>query len=76
VDISFDARSSTLDLVSYWSKSSENDGWTETIHKSASGKTEVGILALQRPLEPEEVRVGGFLAVIGEDDALSMPTEL
>jgi hypothetical protein len=71
-DMNYDGRSSSIDLVAYWAQSPEEAGWTETIERGANSKMEVGILASQKPLDPEELRIGGFLAVVGEDKAMSM----
>ncbi|KKZ65200.1 hypothetical protein EMCG_08960 [[Emmonsia] crescens] len=72
LDIDFDNISHTLTAAGYWSKSPQKNGWTETIrkHEESTDKVEVGILAMERARQPEELSMGGFLAVVGEDKKL------
>ncbi|KAL2361281.1 hypothetical protein RJZ56_005819 [Blastomyces dermatitidis] len=72
VDIDYDSVSHTLTTAGYWSKPPQRDGWTETIRKrkKSTDKVEVGILAMERARLPEELSMGGFLAVVGEDKKL------
>ena len=74
MDIDYDSISYALTITAYWSQSPKAGGWTEDIYKDEKGthKVEVGILALEGPLEPEELSAGGFLAVVGEDKELRM----
>lgn len=74
VDIDYDSISHALTISGYWSKSPQGDGWTEEIKKRELGadKVEVGLLSSEPATEPEELKVGGFLAVVGENDSLSM----
>ena len=69
-DINYDAASSSVSIAAYQAQAPHEDGWTETLNIE-KGKVEVGILAAQAPLEPEETRMGGFMAVVGEDRKLS-----
>lgn len=71
VDIDYDNHSSSLTITGYWPESPSNDGWTETIRKGGNEKMEVGILAQQPAMKSEDVKVGGFLANIGEDTMMS-----
>lgn len=75
VDIDYDSISHSLTFSAFWSKPPEGkDGWTEDIRKHNKGtneKVEVGLLAAQKAVEPEELSMGGFLTVIGEDKKLS-----
>ncbi|OAX78179.1 hypothetical protein ACJ72_07517 [Emergomyces africanus] len=72
LDVDYDNTSQTLTATGYWSKPPHKAGWSETIHKPKrdTDKVEVGILALERAIEPEELSVGGFLAVVGADEKL------
>ncbi|KKA18750.1 hypothetical protein T310_7299 [Rasamsonia emersonii CBS 393.64] len=74
VDIDYDSISHSLTFSGFWSKPPEGqDGWTEDIRKHNKGtneKVEVGLLAAQKAVEPEELSMGGFLTVIGEDKKL------
>ncbi|KAL1885267.1 protease B nonderepressible form [Paecilomyces lecythidis] len=70
VDIDYDRISHALSVSAYWAKSPEGKGWTTEVKKSELGseKIEVGLLSSQPATEPEELSVGGLLAVVGEDD--------
>ncbi|EER37522.1 conserved hypothetical protein [Histoplasma capsulatum var. duboisii H88] len=72
LDIDYDRISQTLTVAAYWSKPPQKGGWTETIEKreTATDQVEVGMLALERAIKPEDLSVGGFLAVLGEDQLL------
>ncbi|KAL2010408.1 hypothetical protein VTN00DRAFT_6215 [Thermoascus crustaceus] len=72
VDIDYDSISHALTISGYWSKSPQGDGWTEEIKKRELGadKVEVGLLSSEPATEPEELKVGGFLAVVRENDNL------
>lgn len=61
-------------VAGYWPESPDKDGWTEVIDrpKYDGDRVEIGILAEQTPLKPEEVRVGGMLADVGRKAELSM----
>lgn len=74
LDIDYDSISHALTVSAYWSKSPRGDGWTTEIKKGELGmeKIEVGLLSSEPATEPEELSVGGLLAVIGEDDHPSM----
>lgn len=70
VDIDYDRISHALSVSAYWAKSPEGKGWTTEVKKGELGseKIEVGLLSSQPATEPEELSVGGLLAVVGEDD--------
>lgn len=74
IDINFDGLSRSLTVTGLWS-SSPNGGWTEEIRSRDAGpeKTEVGILGCEKVAEYEELKAGGLLSVVGEDEKLSMP---
>lgn len=48
-------------------------GWTEEIQKPASGadQVEFGLLGVEQGTDAEEIKMGGLLAVIGQDKKLS-----
>ncbi|PGH13953.1 hypothetical protein AJ79_03368 [Helicocarpus griseus UAMH5409] len=71
VDIDYDSISHALTVSGYWSQHPQ-DRWSETIRKREenAGKVEVGVLAMERARLAEELSVGGFLAVVGEDKKL------
>ncbi|KAE8347877.1 protein pbn1 [Aspergillus arachidicola] len=73
VDINYDSISHSLTVLGYWSQSPEN-GWTDEIRKHAAGtdQVEVGLLGTETATEPEDIKMGGLLAVVGKDDQLSM----
>lgn len=60
-------------MSGYWSKSPDENGWTEDIRRDGTGfeKVEVGLLALEKANDPQELSVGGFLGVVGETEKLS-----
>lgn len=73
LDIDYDTISQSLVLSAFWHSSPATEAWDERIHNSqASVKVEVGVLANEKPTQPEELSLGGFLAVIGEDSKPSM----
>lgn len=70
----YDSISHALTISTFWSQPPERNGWVEEIrrHKGArSERVEVGLLANERALDPEDLSLGGFLAVVGEDSKLS-----
>ncbi|EFW16460.1 protease B nonderepressible form [Coccidioides posadasii str. Silveira] len=69
LDIDYDRVLNSFVVTVYWSKSVANGGWKDTIHSnnSSKDKIDVGILAPQQPLDPDEIRIGGLLAVVGRD---------
>lgn len=76
VDIDYDAISHTLTVSAFWSHPLPGSrGWNEIIPQSSnawSEKVEVGLLASEKNVDPEDLSLGGFLAVVGETDKLSM----
>ncbi|RAL10005.1 uncharacterized protein BO97DRAFT_456956, partial [Aspergillus homomorphus CBS 101889] len=73
VDISYDASSRALVLSGFWSEAPGGEGWTEYIRAPVAGskdKMEVGFLGAERAVDPEEIKMGGLLGVVGEDDKL------
>ena len=73
LDIDFDAISQSLVLSAFWHSPPLVEVWDERIDNGqASVKVEVGVLANEKPTEPEELSLAGFLAVVGEDRKLSM----
>ncbi|KAF7593786.1 protease B nonderepressible form [Aspergillus hancockii] len=71
VDINYDSISHSLTVLGYWSQS-PGKGWTDEIRKHAAGtdQVEVGLLGTEKATEPEEIKIGGLLGVVGKDDAL------
>lgn len=74
-DVDFDAISSTITFTAVWSPvaSAENLNATRrasgTIQGSgADQRIEVGVLHSEKAKEPEELSLGGFLTVIGDND--------
>ncbi|KAL4883326.1 protein pbn1 [Aspergillus karnatakaensis] len=72
VDINYDSISHALTFSGFWSKAPTADGWSETIRKDEGGtdKVEVGLLGAEQASDPEEIKMGGLLAVVGEDKEL------
>ncbi|EEP79531.1 conserved hypothetical protein [Uncinocarpus reesii 1704] len=73
LDIDYDRVQNSFVVTAYWSKATGKDGWKDTIYheRSSEDKTDIGILATQQDLEPDEVRIGGFLAMVGRDEELN-----
>jgi hypothetical protein len=65
IDIDFDAISHALTLNALWAPRT----WTDLTltNKGVNDRVEVGILSSEKAIDPEELSMGGFLTVIGED---------
>ena len=73
LDIDYDAISQTFILSAFRHAPPEGGLWDEHIDNAeSSAKIEVGVLASEKATQPEEVSLGGFLTVIGEDKKPSM----
>jgi hypothetical protein len=73
IDIDYKAISQDLVLTGFWSEGLKPGGWNEEIRGSTDHETiEVGILANEKPTELEEISLGGFLTIVGEDYKASM----
>ncbi|KEY80201.1 hypothetical protein BA78_0475 [Aspergillus fumigatus] len=72
VDVNYDSISHALTVSGYWS-TSPGQGWTEQIRKHAADthQVEVGLLGVESATEPEELKMGGLLGVVGQDEKLS-----
>ncbi|KUM59026.1 hypothetical protein ACN42_g8108 [Penicillium freii] len=71
VDIDYDSNSHALTVSGLWN-SPPTGGWTDQFQKpaSAADQIEFGLLGADAGLEPEEIKMGGLLAVVGEDKKL------
>jgi hypothetical protein len=68
LDIDYDSISHELVLKIFQHQPSAAGTWNETFTKSAApSKIEIGVLTNEKPLQPEELSLGGFLTVIGKD---------
>lgn len=77
LDIDYDAISQSLTLTTFQHKAPPPGAWTEKIQKRGiSAKTEVGVLASEKAIEPEQLSLGGFLATVGESTKLSAPLKI
>jgi hypothetical protein len=72
LDIDYDSISHTLTLTGLWT-SPPSGGWTEEIRKpvSSSDQVEFGILSSDKAVDLEDLKMGGLLAVVGNDKKLS-----
>ncbi|MCJ1382925.1 protease B nonderepressible form [Xylographa soralifera] len=69
VDIDFDAISQVLSISTFRREPLDKIGWAERFNNFGGAvKVEVGVLASEKPTEPEELSLGGFLTIVGEDD--------
>lgn len=64
VDIDFDTISHALTITAFWPPQTRHLSVKNTIKNT---RLEVGILSVESPKEPEELSLGGFLTVVGED---------
>lgn len=68
IDMDFDTISHALIVNAFWSHGPEQGRWAETVRAySPTDSFEVGILNTEKSTEAEELALGGFLTVIGED---------
>ncbi|PYI15286.1 PIG-X-domain-containing protein [Aspergillus violaceofuscus CBS 115571] len=73
LDLAYDADSRNLVVSAIWADAPGGEGWTEDLHAPAAGskgKMEVGLLGAERTADPEEIKMGGLLGVVGEDEKL------
>ncbi|KAH8702558.1 protein pbn1 [Talaromyces proteolyticus] len=74
VDIDYDAISHTLVISAFWSQPPPGEsGWADLITKSAnsaSQKIEIGLLTSEKAVDAEDLTLGGYLAVVGENKEL------
>lgn len=72
IDLSYDGMSRALTLSGLWP--SPEGGWTEVIRKRGSGsdQVEVGLFGCDKAPDLEELKAGGLMADVGEDEKLSM----
>ena len=64
IDVDFDTISHALTLTAYWAPQT----WgLDLSNKASNDRLEVGVLSVESPREPEELSLGGFLTVVGED---------
>lgn len=69
VDVDFDAISHAVVVTATWAQSPDGATWTETTRSQSESDTiEVGALNSEKAEEAEELSLGGFLTVLGEND--------
>lgn len=78
VDLDFDVITQALVLNAYWDAppaavtGEEMKTWTESVAaEDGRGKIEVGVLNQEKATDEEEISLGGFLTVVGEDEKAS-----
>ena len=72
LDMDYDTISQSLVVNAFWHVSPHSDAWEEKISvRQGSTKVEIGILANEKPTQSEELSLGGFLIILGEDTKLS-----
>ncbi|PVI07591.1 PIG-X-domain-containing protein [Periconia macrospinosa] len=70
VDIDYDAISHALVLNAFGATGPTTGYWDETISfESEAHSTEVGVLTHEKNPDPEDIGFGGFLTVLGQDQA-------
>ena len=68
MDIDYDAISHALLIAAYWERGPDGGAWNEKIENSGDERVEVGVLNEERADEKEEIKLGGWLTVVGDDD--------
>jgi hypothetical protein len=63
VDFDFDTISHALTITAFWPSQTQGFSISST---SAKDRLEVGVLNIEKPQQPEELSLAGFLTVIGE----------
>lgn len=65
----YDSISHALILNGFWSHAPSPAGWTENIRQDegVTDKVEIGVLSQETSSDVEELKLGGFLTVVGED---------
>ena len=77
LDIDFDTISHALTINAFRHGAPDLGLWSEKVdNHGRQSKVEVGVLANEKPTEPEELSLGGFLTVVGEDDKPSTHPDL
>ncbi|KAK4934021.1 hypothetical protein LTR28_010982, partial [Elasticomyces elasticus] len=68
LDIDFDAISHAVTLTAFWDHIGYGALGSETVSRlGPTDSVEVGVLSNEKPTEPEELTLSGFLTVLGED---------
>lgn len=72
IDIDYDSTSRAVILTAVWPDATTSGGWTEEIRLSGTdSRVEVGVLNHEANADPEDIQFGGFLSVLGQDEAPS-----
>ena len=71
IDIDYDRTLDTLVLTGLWTTTPQG-GWSEDILKSSADRVELGLLGAEQGTQADEIKMGGLLAVVGQDRKLSM----
>ena len=75
LDIDFDAISQSLTINMFWHEYHNGGLWNERISASSeNSKVEIGVLTNENPIEPGELKLGGYLTTLGEDSKPSNDT--
>lgn len=73
LDIDYDIKSSGLVVAAYWDSGPGNNGdWNDHIQNTRFERHEIGVLTQDKADAAEDVGLGGWLVVIGQDDKPSM----
>ena len=68
LDIDYDAISQMLVVTMFRHELSSTEGWNEKVQISEEKRTvEVGVFVNENPIEPEEISLGGFQAIVDKD---------
>ena len=75
LDFDYDAITQSVLLSAFWVRSpGTEERWNERIgRRKTSDRVEVGVFSQEKSTQPEEISLGGYLAVVGKD---SKPSKL
>lgn len=77
LDVDFDLAPQALTVSSMWQKPVTGKSWNDTIGREAYGNNvEVGVLSEEEATSKEDVKLGGWLTVLGEDTKPSKCEEM
>lgn len=73
-DLDYDNELDTVTINAYWDSASQSKGWSEIIEYKgeAHERVEVGVLNQEKSSEEGEIKMGGWLTVVGQDVKPSM----
>jgi len=71
-DIDFDQSTDIMTINMYWANGRSNQAWNEVVDFPHHERVEVGVLNRESTEERDEIKMGGWLTVLGHDLKPSM----